>query len=314
MSRDAERTVLGVALALAGGLLMGGIGIAGKFGAVAGLSPFQLLAAQVALLVPVSGVALYLRFGAAGFRPNRPWILVIRTISGFVYFASFYWALKGIPIADALVLESTNPFFAMLMAWFFLDQRVSRASIVLSVIAFLGVCLILVDHTAQEVLNPYSLLALLAGVGRASGSVSTGVAGQTEPPERIMMYYALGMLLFSAAALPWQWAPIEGHSWWILAAPAVLFLPQNLAYTVANRLVPAYLVGALFYSAILVGILADRFLFRAELNPRGVVGMLLTVVAGLGLAWVRSRETRLEAEGMARPNADDRDESRSQRE
>lgn len=290
MSRHAERTLHGVALALAGGLLMGGIGIAGKFGAAAGLSPFQLLAAQVALLVPVSAAGLYLRYGAAGFRPRRPWILVIRTFSGFLYFTSFYWSLKGIPLADALVLESTNPFFAMLIAWFFLGKRTNRLSIFMSVIAFFGVCLILIDHSAREILNPYSLLALLAGVGRASGSVSTGVAGQTEPAERIMMYYALGMLLFSGAALTWQWAPVEGRHWWILAVPAVLFLPQNLAYTIANQLVPAYLVGALFYSAILVGLLADHFLFHAVLNTRGIVGMLLTVVAGLGLAWARSRD------------------------
>lgn len=291
MSQNAERTLLGATLALLGGLLMGGTGIAGKFGAIAGLSPFQLLAAQVALLVPVSGMALYLRYGAAGFRPNRPWILVIRTICGFVYFASFYWALKGIPVADALVLESTNPFFAMIIARFLLNQRTNRASIVLAVIAFFGVCLILVDHGSREILNPYSLLALLAGVGRATGSVATGVAGQTEPPERIMLYFSAGMLLFSVAPLPWLWVPVEGRNWWILAAPAIMFLPQNLAYTVSNRLVPAYLVGALFYSAILVGVLADHFLFHEVLNTRGVVGMLVTVGAGLGLAWVRSRET-----------------------
>lgn len=285
-----KHTLVGVALSLAGGLLMGGIGIAGKFGAIAGLSPFQMLAAQVVLLVPVSGTVLYLRFGLAGFRPEKSWVLVIRTISGFVYFTSFYWALKGISVADALVLESTNPFFAMLIARLFLNQHVNRASIVMLGLAFLGVCLILIDHTARGMINPYSFLALLAGLGRASGSVSTGVAGKTEPPERIMMYYAIGMLLFCCSAFPWQWAPIEGRSWWILAAPAVLFLPQNLAYTIANRLVPAYLVGALFYSAILVGILADHFFFNEVLSARGILGMLLTVTAGLGLAWARSRD------------------------
>lgn len=111
-----------------------------------------------------------MRRGAAGFKPGRPWIPVLRTASGFGYFASFYWALHGIPVADALVLESTNP----------------------------------------------------------------------------------------------------------------------LAYTLANRLIPSYLVGALFY--ILVGAVADHFLFRTELGGRGLVGMALTVAAGFGLARIRSRE------------------------
>lgn len=292
---EAHHTGLGAALALAGGLLMGGIGVAGKLGAAAGLSPFQLLAAQVALLAPVSGIALWLRRGASGMRPVRPGILVVRTVSGFAYFAAFYWALQGIPVADALVLESTNPFFAMLMARVLMGHRVSAAAIGMAVVAFLGVCLILLQHGVAELLNPYSLLALLAGVARASGSVATGVAGRTEPPERIMFYYASGMLLFSAAALWVEWRPVGGEALWILAVPALLFLPQNLAYTIANRWAPAYLVGALFYSAILVGVLADRFLFGTELGVRGAIGMVLTVGAGLGLAWARARDASLGA-------------------
>ncbi|MEM1369583.1 MAG: DMT family transporter [Cyanobacteria bacterium P01_H01_bin.15] len=290
MSRVRERTVLGSALSLVGGVLMGGVGIAGRLGAQAGLTPFQMLAAQVALLVPVSAALIYVRSGVRGFKPRKPWSLVIRTVSGFFYFSTFYWALRGLPVADVLVLESTNTFFAMLIAWFFLGHRVSRIAIWLSIIAFIGVCLILVQHGAHDVLNPYSLIALLAGVGRAAGSVATGVAGKTEPAERIMFYYALGMLLFSMLGLPGQWSPIEGRDWLILVAPAILFIPQNLVYTVANRLIPAYMVGALFYSSILVGVIADQYLFRTELSGRGIVGMLLTVAAGLALSWIRSRE------------------------
>ncbi|MEM8953742.1 MAG: DMT family transporter [Verrucomicrobiota bacterium] len=291
MQTDTHRNTTGVLLALAGGVLMGGIGIAGKLGAGAGLSPFQLLAAQVILLAPVAGVALYLRHGTPGFRPARPGILVLRTLCGFTYFASFYWAVQGIPVADALVLESTNPFFAMFISLVFLRQRVSIAAIGLAVLAFLGVCLILLEHSAKTMLNPYSLLALLAGVARAGGSVTTGVAGRSEPPERIMFYYALGMFLFSGLALCIEWRPIKASDLWILALPAIMFLPQNLAYTVANRLAPAYLVGALFYSAILVGVLADRLLFKTTLGMQGLFGMIITIAAGLGLAWLRSRES-----------------------
>ncbi|BBM03265.1 DMT family transporter [Microbulbifer sp. GL-2] len=270
---------------------MGCIGIAGKLGAGAGLSPFLLLAAQVSLLAPLAGIFLLVRQGLVGIKPVSPRILVVRSVSGFIYFAAFYGALKGIPIADALVLESTNPFFAMLMAKVFLGHRVSTGTICLAVLAFLGVCLILLQHSAQGILNPYSLLALLAGVARAAGSVATGVAGRTEPPERIMFYYAVGMLVFSASIVTWEGALVETSSLWILAIPALLFVPQNLAYTIANRIVPAYLVGALFYSAIIVGVLADRFIFSTEFGIRGVIGMVITVAAGLGLAWLRSKES-----------------------
>ncbi|WNZ58472.1 DMT family transporter [Microbulbifer sp. MKSA007] len=283
---------LGVGLALLGGVLMGCLGIAGKLGSGAGLSPFLLLAAQVILLAPLSGMFLLMRQGVAGIRPVNPQILVLRSISGFVYFAAFYWAVKGIPIADALVLESTNPFFAMLMARVFLGHRVSIATIFLAILAFLGVCLILIQHSVQGIFNPYSLLALLAGVARAAGSITTGVAGRTEPPERIMFYFAVGMLVFSLSIVFWEDAKVETSSLWILAIPALLFVPQNLAYTIANRVAPAYLVGALFYSAILVGVLADRFMFDTEFGIRGVIGMGITVAAGLGLAWLRAKELK----------------------
>ncbi|MEM8563819.1 MAG: DMT family transporter, partial [Pseudomonadota bacterium] len=243
---------------------------------------------------PVAGVSLLVRHGIKGVQPVRPWIIVVRTLSGFIYFAAFYAALQGIPVADALVLESTNPFFAMLIGWVFLGHRVSAAAVGLAVLAFFGVCLILLQHGSQDLLNPYSLLALLAGVARAAGSVATGVAGRTEPPERIMFYYALGMLAFSASIVAWEGLPAVSSALWILLIPALLFVPQNLAYTIANRIAPAYLVGALFYSAIVVGVLADRFLFKTEVGIRGVIGMAITVAAGLGLAWLRARETKNE--------------------
>ncbi|MEM1156352.1 MAG: hypothetical protein AAGI44_19625, partial [Pseudomonadota bacterium] len=77
---------------------MGCIGIAGKFGAGAGFSPFLLLASQVILLGPVAGVSLLVRHGIKGVQPVRPWIIVVRTLSGFIYFAAFYAALQGIPV------------------------------------------------------------------------------------------------------------------------------------------------------------------------------------------------------------------------
>ena len=273
---------------------MGCVGVAGKFGALAGLSPFQMLAAQVSLLVPFAGALLYRRHGRAGFRAVQPWRLIVRTLAGFLYFSSFYASLKGIPVADALVLESTNPFFAMAITALLFGHRPSRLSLMLSVIAFVGVCLILLSHEAESLLNPYALLALVAGVGRAAGSIATGFAAETEPTERIIFYYALGMLLFSTAALPWEWRTVGGHSWWILLAPALLFVPQNVAYTISNRLIPAYLVGALFYSAILVGMVADRVFWGTQVGARGLVGTLLVVAAGLGLVWERARQARSE--------------------
>lgn len=291
-----ERPLFGSGLALTGGVLMGGVGVAGKFGALAGLSPFQMLAAQVSLLVPVSAAALYFRHGAKGFVPVRPWVLVLRTAAGFVYFSSFYASLHGITVADALVLESTNPFFAMIIMAGLFGQRPSRASIGLAVVAFAGVCLMLLHHSAKDLVNPYSLLALLAGVGRAAGSIATGVAGKTEPPERIIFFYTLGMLLFSGVMLPSEWHSPQGTEWWILAAPALLFVPQNLVYTIANRLIPAYLVGALFYSAIVVGIVADDWVWGATIGGRGLLGSVLVVAAGLGLVMVRARNARSESE------------------
>lgn len=271
---------------------MGCVGVAGKFGALAGLSPFQMLAAQVSLLVPLSAGAVYFRYGARGFVLVRPWVLVVRTVSGFIYFASFYASLEGISVADALVLESTNPFFAMLITAGLFGHRHSRASISMAVVAFGGVCLILLHHSAKELVNPYSLLALLAGVGRAAGSIATGVAGETEPAERIIFYYALGVLLFCAVMLPSQWHPVQGTEWWILVVPALLYVPQNFIYTISNRLIPAYLVGALFYSAIVVGIAADHSIWHTQFGARGVVGIVLVVAAGLGLVAIRARQAR----------------------
>lgn len=85
-------------------------------------------------------LGVYLRSGRGRVPPPKgAWPgLVMRSVFGTVgIFANFY-ALSVIPVADALALNKTAPFFTVLFAWVFLGEKASARQMAAVVAAFAG--------------------------------------------------------------------------------------------------------------------------------------------------------------------------------
>ncbi len=276
---------------------MGLLGIAAKLGAPHGVNAYQVVVAQMSLTALIMAVVILVKHGWRGFRLTNLKLYVIRTTAGTIYFSAFYLSLKGIPITDALVLESTSPFFALIIASVMERKRLSKMTLSVLGVAFVGVCLILLHHSTQTIFNVYALLGLSTGVARAVGGLSTRALMQVEPVERILFYFPLGTLLIVAASFPWTWPSGSfADGWPYLLAIAILFVPLGLAWAFGNQMAPSYLVGALFYSAIIIAALGDNFIWNVNFTPRVIIGICLVIGAGLGL-------TVLEARGLGQGKA-----------
>jgi len=90
-------------------------------------------------------------------------LLFLRALLGTVgIFANFY-ALSHITIAEGQTLNKTAPFFTVLFAWIFLDEKVSSRQLVPLGLAFLGVLLIAKPGFAGSAAFPLAM-GLLGGV------------------------------------------------------------------------------------------------------------------------------------------------------
>ena len=87
---------------------------------------------------------------------------VIVTVMAFL----FFWGIGRVPLAQAIALTFIAPLIALLLASFFLHERIGRRSIAGSLAAFGGVVIIVLGQ-AKSPLGPDALLGTVAILGSA---------------------------------------------------------------------------------------------------------------------------------------------------
>src|SRR4051794_19236397 len=97
---------------------------------------------------------------------HRKGLLVVRGLMGFAALSCFFYALIHLPLADATVIQYTNPVWTAWLGWLLLGEALTAGEAVLSAAGLLGVLLI-----ARPTL-------LFGGVARLDPlAVGVGVAG-----------------------------------------------------------------------------------------------------------------------------------------
>ena len=138
-------------------------------------------------------LAVYLRRSSRSIRPpvRSLGLLFLRSALGTLgIFANFY-ALSHITIAEGQTLNKTAPFFTVLFAWLFLDEKANRRQLLTLLIAFVGVLLIAKPGFAGANAFPLS-------IGLLSGACAGGAYACVRALRRQSVDSALIILFFSA--------------------------------------------------------------------------------------------------------------------
>lgn len=207
----------------------------------------------------------------AGIRPwgNRPLVLALRGVFGFLALSCLYYGLVVLPLADATLLQYTNPVWTALLAVWLLNERVGRGDLALIVASLVGVALIARPGFLFGGGGPrLDLLAvgvvLLGSVFSAAAYVTVRQLARTEDPLVIVLYFTLvsvaGSLPGTAAAAVWPTATEWGFLLivGIAAQGGQVFLTRGLTLEPAGRataigylqVVFAAVWGAIFFDEI----------------------------------------------------------------
>lgn len=126
---------------------------------------------------------------------NRKGLLVWRGLMGFAALSCFFYAIIHLPLADATVIQYTNPVFTAWLGWLLLDEALTPGEAVLSGAGLLGVLLIarptLIFGGAAR-LDPLAVAVGVAGaLFSAAAYVSVRRLSRTEHPMIIVFYFTL---------------------------------------------------------------------------------------------------------------------------
>lgn len=229
---------------------------------------------------------------AAGVSPwgtrDKRGLLILRGVVGFLALSCFYHSIVHLPLADATVIQYTNPVFAGLLAVPFLGERLRRREVVSVVVSMAGV--VMVTRPSFLFGDGHALDPVTVGIGLA-GALCSATAyitvrklGATEHPSVIVFYFSL-VSVFAAlpTAVPGALWPTR-MEWLVLLGIGVTTQLGQMALTNGLRLERAGRATATAYLQIVFAALWG-ILFFTELPDWGtLLGAALIIGSTLALA------------------------------
>jgi len=235
---------------------------------------FRSIAAAV-LLMPVVW-----RMGWRSFvNVERPWLQGLRVVMAAGETTLFYWAVRKLPLADAMTYYLAGPIYVTLMAAALLGEKVGWRRWLAVLVGFAGV-IIALGPSASSFGAP-ALIALFGSIVYSVYLVVTRVLRRTH--DTVMAaWQVVGGLILGVVGAPFAWTtPSSWLEGGLLAALGVGALIATIGVNRSLALAPASVVVPYQYTMIVWGVIFGFFVFGNVPSMQTIVGAVIIVGAGL---------------------------------
>lgn len=228
-------------------------------------------------------------------RGHNQRLLVTRGVLGFIALSGFYYAVVHLPLADATVIQYTNPVYASLLAVPFLGERlrvrelVSVATSLAGVVLVMRPSLLFGSHTGT--LDPRAVaFGLLGAVASGGAYVIVRRLRATEHPLVIIFYFAAVSVVGSAPLGLWSALWPTPAEWLLLLGVGVTTQLGQVCITHGLYLERAGRATAVGYLQIVFAALWGALFFADLPDLATGAGALLIVGSTLLLARTAPKE------------------------
>ena len=259
-----------------------------------GIPLLQIIFVRAVISVALSLADIY----RAGVHPlgHRRVLLIGRGLSGFLALTGVFYALLHLSMAQATILQYLHPVFTALLAFMFLAERPTAATVACIMLSLLGLVCMVMPFWEGEAGTPASLWPVMAGLGGALGS---GIAYTlvrklvaTEHPSVIVLYFPLvcvpGTLLLGGADFVWPTAT----GWWVLLGVGCFTQIGQLALTKAMQRDAASRVTSLSYVQIIFAAVLGWWIFGEMPTQATLLGGGLILLGAVVSAWMQPRSAQ----------------------
>ena len=221
---------------------------------------------------------LILRSGSHTLRTERLHLHVLRAGFGMAAMYCFFYALGQISLGDSMLIKSTIPLIIPFMSAVWLQEKITPQIIVSGIIGFLGVFLILKPDGET---NWASLVALTSSIFAAMAFVTVRKLSATEPPLRIVSYFAIFGLTISSVPMVLNWQSPTLEQYLMLIGVGLTTTIGQLLLTRGYQNAPASSVGIFTYTSVPFGTFLGWLIWNEILDLNSVFGAVLIVIAGI---------------------------------
>jgi drug/metabolite transporter (DMT)-like permease len=254
---------------------------------------------QLFSLVPVFSLVIR-QGGPSMLRTGRPLGHLFRGLIGNSAMIIFFLSVAKLPLADANALSFAQPLFVTLLSMPLLGEAVGKHRWSAVVVGFAGV---------MVMTNPGgNWFSGNAGVGAGMGVLAAFMSAlmtitirqlnKTEPPVRIVFYFAtIGTIFFGGLLTIFWVTPTPAELGGLIVVGLIGGLSQ-LLMTYAYRHAPASTLAPFGYVSILWSTVLGYLIWSELPGSRILLGAAIVILSGLYIIY---RETRRRAQIIAQP-------------
>jgi drug/metabolite transporter (DMT)-like permease len=213
---------------------------------------------------------------------RRRGLLFARGLAGFIALTGVFYAILHLPYAQATVLQYLHPVFTALLAFCFLAESPTRATLACIILSLIGLGWMVSPYFDGAERTAIPLLAIIAGLGGALGS---GIAYTlvrklvtTEHPSVIVLYFPMvclpGTLLLGFDDFVWP----TPEAWLALIGVGVFTQLGQLSLTRAMQFDSASRTTSLSYLQIVFAALLGWTIFGEMPTTATVIGASLILL------------------------------------
>jgi len=198
---------------------------------------------------------------------------LLRAFSSLAAMFCLYFALRYLPLVDAVLLTYTRPLFIPIVVYFWFRKKWTKNTWWGLIVGFLGVLIIL--RPDERIFDIASIVGLGAGMFGSIAFTTIRRLTRTEPSERILFYYLALSLPIASIPLATAWSTPTSYEWGLLVVIGVVATIYQMFLTRAYRYAQAFKIGSLLYSSVVFAWFFDMILGSATTSFIEIAGIVL---------------------------------------
>jgi drug/metabolite transporter (DMT)-like permease len=214
------------------------------------------------------------------FKIHQPIRYVVRILAALLALFFIFYAIKFIPLVDALLLNNTAPLFVPIIAFIITGAKTPKKAIWGIVLGFVGVGIIL--NPGKELFSSASLIALASGMLAALAIVQMRLISKTSTTKQMLFYYFLVSTIVSGVVASLQWKTPESLTiWFLLLGIGIFGTLYQLFATLSYVTAPVRLMSPLLFLTVIFGGIFDWIIWKNTPSMLIVAGAVLIILGSI---------------------------------
>ncbi len=218
-----------------------------------------------------------LRSSSFQFKVRHPWRYVTRILSALLALFLMFYALRFIPLVNALLLNNTAPLFVPIIAYFLTGAKTPYKAGLGILIGFVGIALILRPN--HQIFSIASCIALVSGILAALAIVEMRIVSKTSSVTQMLFYYFLVSTIVSGVVATCQWETPTPQIWLLLIGVGIFGTIYQVFATLAYVTAPVRLMSPLMFFIVIFGGVFDWALWNHVPDMLTILGAVV-IIAG----------------------------------